>query len=453
VFNDGSREASNLIAGVISGRVSRRDLMKRAAAIGLSASAIGALVRYQDVAAQGTPAASATGEVEIFSWWTSGGEAAALDELFKAFMAANPDATLVNAAIAGGGGGAALGVLQTRLSGNNPPDSWQVHVGRELFDRYVIPEFTEPVTDLYESEGWNAAMPQGLIDQVTLDGEKYAVPVGVHRGNGFWYNKDVIAAAGVEVGETISVDEFLAAAEKIKASGATAFAVGDKDAFVVPQNFENTLAATVGPDNYKALFAGEMAWDDQGVKDAMTSLGKLLDYQNDDHSALTWDGATALVIEGKAAFNAMGDWAYGEVVKKAAQDKIGWVSTPGSAGSFLLVVDCFTRPKGAPNPAGSTAWLKAIGTVEAQAAFNPLKGSIPARTDVPAEGFSDYHKWSMNSFANDALIPSVAHGSAATPQFQQALYDAANAFSADRDVDAFAQALVDAQSEYGAPAS
>ncbi|MCC6790100.1 MAG: carbohydrate ABC transporter substrate-binding protein [Thermomicrobiales bacterium] len=447
MFNDGSREAEHLIAGVISGRVSRRELMKRAAAIGLSAAAVGALVRYQDAAAQ------ATGEVEIFSWWTSGGEAAALDELFKAFTAANPDATLINAAIAGGGGGAALGVLQTRLAGNNPPDSWQVHVGRELFDRYVIPGYTEPVTALYESEGWNAAMPQGLIDQVTVDGEKYAVPVGVHRGNGFWYNKDVVAAAGVEVGETMSIEEFLTAAEAIKATGVTPFAVGDKDAFVVPQNFENCLAAVAGAENYNKFFSGEMPWDDQLVKDAATVLGQMLDYQNDDHSALTWDGATALVIEGKAAFNAMGDWAYGEVVKKNAQETVGWVSTPGSAGSFLLVVDCFTLPKGAPNPDGATAWLKAIGTVEAQAAFNPLKGSIPARTDVPSEGFSDYHQWSMNSFANDALLPSVAHGSAAPPQFQQALYDAANAFSADRDVDAFVQSLVDAQSEYGTPAS
>src|SRR5215218_7007417 len=165
----GSRATDALVLDVIGGRISRRELMQRAALLGLSAAAIGPLMRLQDVAAQATPGAGtpATGDVEIFSWWTSGGEAAALDELFKAFKATNPDANLVNAAIAGGGGGAALGVLQTRLAGNNPPDSWQVHVGRELFDRYVIPGYTEPVTDLYESEGWNSVIPQGLIDQVT----------------------------------------------------------------------------------------------------------------------------------------------------------------------------------------------------------------------------------------------------------------------------------------------
>lgn len=447
MFKTGSTATDALIADVTSGRTTRREIFKRAAVIGLGASVVGALVRFQEAVAQ------ATGDVEIFSWWTSGGEAAALEELIKAFSAANPDAKLVNAAIAGGAGGAALGVLQTRLAGNNPPDSWQVHVGRELFDRYVIPGYCDPVTDLYTSEGWLAAVPAGLVDQVTVNGEQYAVPVGVHRGNGFWYNKEVVAAAGVTVGETMSWDEFWAAADAVKASGVDAISIGDKDGFVVPQNFENTLASVVGGENYKKLFAGEMAWDDQTVKDAITALGRMLDYQNSDHAALTWDGATALVVEGKAAFNAMGDWAYGEVVKKEAQDKIGWVSTPGTAGMFLLVVDCFTRPKGAPNADGATAWLKAIGTVEAQAAFNPLKGSIPARTDVPTEGFSDYHQWSMKSFASDTLLPSCAHGSAATPQFQQALNDAANAFAADRDVDTFASSLVSAQEEYGTPES
>jgi glucose/mannose transport system substrate-binding protein len=138
----------------------------------------------------------------------------------------------------------------------------------------------------------------------------------------------------------------------------------------------------------------------------------------------------------------MGDWAYGEFVKKDVVDQIGWVSTPGSAGSFVLVVDCFTLPKGAPNAAAATGWLKTLGTVGAQAAFNPLKGSIPARTDVPRDGFSDYHIWSMDSFAEDALVPSIAHGEAVSPAQQQAIGDASVAFVTDLDVDTFVSGLV-----------
>jgi glucose/mannose transport system substrate-binding protein len=169
-----------------------------------------------------------------------------------------------------------------------------------------------------------------------------------------------------------------------------------------------------------------------------------LDYVNEDFSALTWDAAIAMVIEGRAAFNSMGDWAYGEVVAKDAVDNIGWVSHPGSAGSFVLVVDSFTLPVGAPNAENARGWLTILGSKEAQEAFNPLKGSIAARTDVNRDIFSPYHQWSMDGFAADALVPSCAHGMAASPAFQQAILDASAAFVADKDVDTYLLMLSDA---------
>jgi glucose/mannose transport system substrate-binding protein len=151
-----------------------------------------------------------------------------------------------------------------------------------------------------------------------------------------------------------------------------------------------------------------------------------------------------MCIEGRAAVNTMGDWAYGEFVAKDVVDQMGWVSYPGSQGSFVLVVDGFTLPVGAPNAENATNWLKACASVAAQEAFNPLKGSIPARTDVPTDGFSEYHQWSIASFAADALVPSAAHGLATSPAFKLAFYDAAIAFVADLDVEIFASTLADA---------
>lgn len=70
-----------------------------------------------------------SGRLEVFSWWTSGGEAAALQALFDAYSAQYPDVEIINATVAGGGGSAARGVLQTRLAGGDVPDTWQVHPG------------------------------------------------------------------------------------------------------------------------------------------------------------------------------------------------------------------------------------------------------------------------------------------------------------------------------------
>jgi glucose/mannose transport system substrate-binding protein len=69
--------------------------------------------------------------LEVCSWWTSGGEALALEALFKVYKYKNPGVAVSNAAIVGGGGSAARPVLQTRLAAGNPPDTWQVHPRHE----------------------------------------------------------------------------------------------------------------------------------------------------------------------------------------------------------------------------------------------------------------------------------------------------------------------------------
>ena len=425
---------------VLTTRASRRGVMQGSAALALGTLSLGPW-RSQLAGAQDA------GSLEVFSWWTSPGEAKALQALFDAFLANYPGVEIVNSAVAGGAGVNAQAVLQTRLQGNQPPDSWQTHVGHELIDRYVTPGYCEPITDLYESEGWTKVMPAGLVEQATWESDQYSVPVNVHRGNTLWYNKQIVKDNGIEIGDTMSVDEFLAALDTLKSAGVTALAFSNQEGFEGSQMFENTLLGVAGPDTYRALFKGEKTWDDEGARNAAQTYAKLLDYVNDDFTALTWDDAIAMVIEGKAAFNTMGDWAYGEVVAKNAQDNIGWVSAPGSAGSFVLVVDSFTLPKGAPHAENASDWLKTVGSKEAQEAFNPLKGSIAARTDVNRDLFSPYHQWSMDSFANDALVPSCAHGMAATPAFQQALLDASAAFVSDKDVDTYLSALKDAAAQ------
>lgn len=395
--------------------------------------------------------AQPSGKLEVFSWWTSGGEAAALDALFQVYNANYPDVEIINATVAGGGGSAARGVLQTRLTGGEPPDTWQVHPGYELLGQYVAPGFVKPITSLYEEEGWAEVFPPALIDMMTQDGEIYQVTVGVHRGNGFWYNKPLLEENGITVGETMSVDEFFDAAETLAANGVTPLCVGDNGVWASAQLFENTLLGVIGPEMYMGLWDGSVSFDDPKVKEAMEVYGRMLDYQNEDHAALSWDQAVKKLMEGGCAFNSMGDWAYGEFVNAGLEDNVdfGWVSHPGTAGSFMIVADGFVLAEGAPNEEATIAWLKTMGSKEAQEAFNPLKGSICARTDCDRDKFGPYHNWSMDSFASDALVPTVVHGSAAPADFQQALNDAVTLFIVDRDVDAFAQALVDAAAASG----
>ena len=396
-------------------------------------------------------AAGAKGKLEVFSWWTSGGEAAALQALFDAFQKANPEAEIVNATVAGGGGSAARGVLQTRLAGGTPPDTWQVHPGFELIGQYVESDFVAPLTDLYKANGWFDVTPKALTDLMSSGENIYQVTVGVHRGNGLWYNKKLLEKNGVTVGAAMSVDEFFTIAEKLKAAGVTPLCVGDNGIWATAQLLENTLVGVLGPEKYKGLWNGSVAFDSAEVKNAIAVYGKMLDYQNSDHSALSWDQAIKKVIEGACAFSSMGDWAYGEFVNAKLKDNedFGWVSHPGSDGSFVIVADGFVMAKNGPNPEANKAWLETVGSKEAQEAFNPLKGSICARTDCDRAKFGAYHNWSMDSFAKDALVPTLVHGSAAPADFQQSFNDAVTSFVVDRNVDAMSSALVSAAKASG----
>jgi glucose/mannose transport system substrate-binding protein len=53
----------------------------------------------------------------------------------------------------------------------------------------------------------------------------------------------------------------------------------------------------------------------------------------------------------------------------------------------------------------------------------------------------------MDSFAKDKLVASCVHGEAAPASFQQALNDAVTTFLVDKNVDNFANALVQAAKE------
>jgi len=416
-------------------------IRKRYSAIALALSLATAAV---SLLAPASVSAQADNQLEVFSWWTSGGEAAALDQLFAGFGARRPSAEIVNATIAGGGGSAARPVLQTRLAGGNPPDTWQVHPGWELLGQYVEAGYVEPITELYQSEGWSQVMPQGLIDTMTRDGQIYAVLAGVHRGNGFWYNKKLLSQHGISVGSSLSFDEFFQAADKLKAAGITPLCVGDSGIWASAELFENTLLGVVGPEKWMGLWNGSVAFDSPEVKQAMTIYGRMLDYQNSDHAALSWDQATKKVMEGSCAFNSMGDWAYGEFhnARLVDNEDFGWVSHPGTDGAFVIVADGFVMARNAPHRENNAEWLKAIGSKETQEAFNPVKGSIPARTDVDRSKFGPYHNWSMDSFKTATLVPSVVHGEAAPAAFQQALNDAVTTFVTNHNVDAFSQALV-----------
>ncbi len=384
-------------------------------------------------------------QLEVFSYWTSGGEAAALQSLFDAYKKVQPNTEIINSVVAGGAGTNAFAVLQTRLQGHNPPDTWQTHLGLELQDYYIDPGYAVPINDLYKSEGWDKVLPKTLMDLLTAkDGNIYAVLTGVHRGNDLWYNKKLLAANGITVGATLSWADFIKDANTLKAAGVPAVCLGDNAIFASELILEQTMIANLGTAKYADVFAGKVAWDDPLIIKSMDDYGTFLSYAQPDHAALTWDQAVKALQDGKCAFNEMGDWADGEFVKAKQVENVdfGWVNFPGTDGAFDVVGDAFTLAVNAPHKDNAIAWLKSVGSLTAQQAFNPLKGSISIRTDASRDGLDKYHLWSMDSFAKDTLVGGV--NIVAHPAFITDLYNGATQFTVDKDSKAYAAAMVKA---------
>src|SRR5262249_23185361 len=124
--------------------------------------------------------AQAPGKLEIFSWWTTGGEAAGLLKLFELAKRQHPGLEIINATVAGGAGQNAKAVLKTRMLGGDPPDSFQVHMGRELIDTWVTTGFMEPLDPLFKQAGWEKAFPPGVLELLKHNGAYYSVPANIH---------------------------------------------------------------------------------------------------------------------------------------------------------------------------------------------------------------------------------------------------------------------------------
>jgi glucose/mannose transport system substrate-binding protein len=145
----------------------------------------------------------------------------------------------------------------------------------------------------------------------------------------------------------------------------------------------------------------------------------------------------------------MGDWAHGYMLNKGAEVDVdyGYVPAPGTDGVFMWLSDSFGLPKGAPHRENAVAWLKVAGSKAGQDAFNPKKGSIPARTDADRSLYDSYLQYSLDSFAADKLAPSVVHGAAANEAYMSAYGNALNVFAADLDVETLVQSLQDAAAD------
>lgn len=367
-----------------------------------------------------TAAQDLSGNLEIFSWW-AGDEGPALEALIDLYTEQNPNVEVINATVTGGSGVNARAVLKTRMLGGDPPDSFQVHAGEELTGTWVVADRMEDLTPLFEEQGWFEAFPSDLLDLLTYEGGIYSVPVNIHRSNVMWFVPAKLEEWGISAPATW--DEFLEVCPTIQEAGVTPLVVGES--WTVNHLWESVALGVLGAEGWNGIWNGSTAIDGPEMTAVWETFGNILDCTNinDDAAGLTWQQATDQVIAGEAAFNIMGDWAAGYMTTTLGLEPgtdFGYAPSPDTGGVFMWLSDSFGLPVGISHRDNTVAWLTLLGSVEGQNAFNPLKGSIPARVDAVDANpdlYNSYLQATAVDWSENTLVGSLAHGAAANERF------------------------------------
>ncbi|CAN7275731.1 ABC transporter substrate-binding protein [Pararhizobium sp. LjRoot235] len=372
----------------------------------------------------GGSAVHAAESVEVLHWWTSGGEAAALDVLKKDLESKGISWT--DMPVAGGGGTEAMTVLRARVTSGNAPTAVQM-LGFDILD-WAKEGALGNLDEIAAKEGWDKVIPTALQQFSKYDGHWIAAPVNVHSTNWMWINKAALDKAGGK--EPQNWDELIALLDNFKAQGITPVAHGGQpwqDATIF-----DAVVLSLGTDFYKQAFIDldPAALGGDKMKEAFDRMTKLRSYVDDNFSGRDWNLASAMVIEGKAGLQFMGDWAKGEFVKAKKVPGTDFVCMrfPGTQGSVTFNSDQFAMFKVSEDKVPAQLQMaSAIESPTFQSAFNVVKGSVPARTDVPDTDFDACGKKGIKDLAeanaSGKLFGSMAHGHANPASVKNAIYD------------------------------
>ena len=355
--------------------------------------------------------------------------------------------------VAGGGVDAANVALKARIVAGDPPSASQIKgpTIQEYDQEGVVAPYN--IDAIAQSEGWD-----NLLDPMIAavhkcknnSGPYCAAPVNIHRIDWMWANKAVFDANSISIPTTW--DELNAAADKLQAAGIIPFAHGGQawqDATV----FEAVAMGVGGNNYYKNCYVKleETCLRSETTVKVFDQMRKLKGYTDEGSPGRDWNVATGMVIEGKAGFQIMGDWAKGEFTAAGKTPGVDYycAATPSNNG-YLYNVDSFIfyKTSDPDKQAGQKLLAKLMMGKNFQKVFNLYKGSIPARLDVSMDEFDKCAKTSNSdiktSGAKGGLLPSFAHGMAQGNTMKAALQDVITEhFNSDMSSRDAANALAD----------
>lgn len=347
---------------------------------------------------------------QVWHYWGGGAEYDAIEALLAVANEQSPETPIVGQDFPG----SAIELrrqLQTALLGGTPPAAYQSSMGYEL-KTFADAGQLRDISAVWNDFGGDRIFPAGLQRVMKVDGVPYAVPLNMHAISNIFYNKALVDELGIEIPTTF--EELQAACEKIEAAGKGCLANAGGP-FWSLYNFYVPLIAAVGSEGYFKLGSGEMSFDSDEFRKALTTYrDTYANHYIDNWSGKTWPQGADDVVAGRAVFYQMGDWTGGyfkDVGLEPVKD-YDFFPAPGTGGAVVIQVDAIATPNGTEaSNAAADALLRAAASPAGQSAFNIHKGSVAANLETPTDiydalGVKTYETM-MAAEKNGAVLPNL----------------------------------------------
>jgi raffinose/stachyose/melibiose transport system substrate-binding protein len=257
--------------------------------------------------------------------------------------------------------------LTTLLQSPDKPHiiySWGGGVMRDQIKAGVIQDLTADMKSGSPAP-WQARFLPSALRAYSVDGKVWGVPFQATQV-GIWFNKDLLAKAGVDANAIKTWDDLLAATAKLKAAGITPFSVGGADKWPL-HYFWAMLAMRLGGADALAIAQRGEAKGFEGetfvrAAEMFKQLADLKPFQPGFQGASFFQSVGAFG-DGKAAMMLMVDNVPNAMPPNSADkrgvplDKLGWMPFPlvkggkGSLGDTMGGMNGFLVTQGAPKEA------------------------------------------------------------------------------------------------------
>lgn len=233
--------------------------------------------------------------------------------------------------------------LPNLLNGRNAPDIYFEWAGSRLEQRYQD-GFAADLTDAVQSGPIAGLFDDDVFESVTIDGEVVMIPHSADVTNVLWYNKALLADAGVTPPTTWA--ELLDACDTLNAAGIIPIASGNKDLWAAGNWLAHLTSRIVGEDVYEQTLSGEANFSTPEWEKAFGYVKELADHKcvNDSANAIDDNEGAQLFFQGKAAMHAIGSWLVSWAIDEAPDLDFDYVNLPampdgaGDQGSVIGVV-------------------------------------------------------------------------------------------------------------------